>query len=404
MKQIHIIGAGFSGMSLAYYLTRSGAQVTIYEKRNRVGGLIQTLQLPEGLVETAANSFIRTERTDELFQTLGIESLTPKATAKKRFIFNAKPRRWPLSFSESLTHPPKAIFNILVRKKKSAPLEGETVLSWGQRVLGKSLAEKILSPALQGIYAADASQLSAKLILGPLFQKKEKGKKRYKGILTAPQGMGQVMEALKNHLLAQGVKFKTDTDVDVSSLPGNVIVCTSAQEAASLLQDVTPELGKALSEVPMTSLMTCTLFFKADSKKYHGFGCLVPQSYGTATLGILFNSDIFPHRDRIANETWILGGKRVEEFIPKSDEEVLAQIAQERFQLLKVKDGLLNYSLTRWKNALPLYNLHLEKIWQEGLLHKPHGSIRVHGNYLYGIGLSKILEGSYQMAEQIQHE
>lgn len=402
MKHVHIIGAGFSGLSLAYYLTRFGTKVTIYEKRNRVGGLIQTLQLPEGLVETAANSFIRTERTDELFASLKIESLPPKPTAKKRFIFNSEPRRWPLSFTESLMSPPKALFNILLRKKTSAPREGETVLHWGTRVLGKPLAENLLSPALQGIYAADASQLSAKLILAPLFQKKEKGKKRYKGILTAPEGMGQVMESLKSYLLNEGAEFHVSSEVDIASLEGPIVICTSAKEAASILNQAQPELAKALSQVPMTSLITCTLFLKSDSKKHHGFGCLVPQRYGTATMGILFNSDTFPHRDRTTNETWILGGKRVREFLGKNDEEVLAQIAQERFQLLKAKDGLLNYSLTRWENALPLYDLSLEKLWQEGQLHKSHGNIRVHGNYLYGIGLSKILEGSYQMAEQLK--
>lgn len=40
-KKIAIIGAGFTGISAAYKLIKSGAKVTIYENSNELGGLVR---------------------------------------------------------------------------------------------------------------------------------------------------------------------------------------------------------------------------------------------------------------------------------------------------------------------------------------------------------------------------
>ena len=38
-KSVNIVGAGFTGLSLAYYLSRAGWQVNVFEKDSGVGGL-----------------------------------------------------------------------------------------------------------------------------------------------------------------------------------------------------------------------------------------------------------------------------------------------------------------------------------------------------------------------------
>ena len=48
MKQSHteiaIIGAGLTGLTTAFWLTRSGKQIQIIEKQDRAGGQIRTFQ------------------------------------------------------------------------------------------------------------------------------------------------------------------------------------------------------------------------------------------------------------------------------------------------------------------------------------------------------------------------
>ena len=67
MKTVKIAGAGFSGLTLAYQLLRQGMQVEIYEKQLYPGGLIKSMHLENGLVETAANAFLADQSIEELF-------------------------------------------------------------------------------------------------------------------------------------------------------------------------------------------------------------------------------------------------------------------------------------------------------------------------------------------------
>lgn len=41
-KKIAVLGAGISGLSVAYYLKGKGFTVNVYEKSGRAGGLIDT--------------------------------------------------------------------------------------------------------------------------------------------------------------------------------------------------------------------------------------------------------------------------------------------------------------------------------------------------------------------------
>ena len=62
LKKIKIIGGGVSGLFAAYNLIKLGHEVEIFEKSNRVGGLIQTLHLDWGVVETAANGVLNSRK------------------------------------------------------------------------------------------------------------------------------------------------------------------------------------------------------------------------------------------------------------------------------------------------------------------------------------------------------
>ena len=63
MPTIKVVGAGFSGLTTAYFLVKRGFKVQIIEKTSRAGGLIETLQTEHGLVEKAANGILFHART-----------------------------------------------------------------------------------------------------------------------------------------------------------------------------------------------------------------------------------------------------------------------------------------------------------------------------------------------------
>lgn len=399
-KKISVIGAGFAGMTVSLRLAQKGFEVDLYESSSRVGGLLGTDHTEYGIAERAANALICTEKSFALFKELNITASVPLKSAKKRFLFRDHPRLWPLTFSETLSFLGKILPRFLKGKKSFHPHSGETLQAWGIRNLGNPATRFILGPAMQGIYGNEISGLSASLILGPLFSKRKKNK--YRGLLTGPGGMQDLVDQLEKKLHDVGVHIHLNNSVKIEDLTGPVVIATSAQAACSLLKNSQPSLYNLLSQVRMSSLMSVTLFFKEAQRKYQGFGCLIPRGYHLKSLGVLMNSYIFKDRDKTYNETWMLGGVDETKLLDFSDDQILKLIIEERHRVLGQQQTPLTYRINRWKNALPYYDLNLEYA-VEGLLDEvtSNKNVYLHGNYLSGIGLSKILERSDLLAEKI---
>lgn len=398
-KHVHVVGAGFAGLTVSLRLAQKGFTVDLYESSSRVGGLLGTEETEHGLAEQAANALIRTYKAEDLFNELGLTSVVPLEDSKKRFIFRDKPKRWPLTLLETLATAFRFLPSFIFNRPSVFPRANETLHTWGERHLGTPAAKYLLGPAMQGIYATGAEHLSSELILGPSFRRKTKSG-AFRGLLTGTNGMQGLVDALEEKLKGLGVRIHLNTQVNVRDLQGPVVIATSSTAAAKLLEHAEPNIAKILNRINTASLLSVKLFFKSSQTKYKGFGCLVPQLYGMKTLGVLMNTYIFPDRDKTYNETWILGGNNAGDILDAADGEILKKIAEERFKILGIKDALLDYRLHRWKKALPLYDLELEKVLQE-LKSQPQGRIFLHGNYLGGIGLSKILDRSDDLAEEI---
>jgi len=65
-KTITVMGAGFSGLTTAYFLLKRGFKVRILEKSNRAGGLIETVQTEHGMFEKAANGILSSAKLEAI--------------------------------------------------------------------------------------------------------------------------------------------------------------------------------------------------------------------------------------------------------------------------------------------------------------------------------------------------
>ncbi|MGZ3768156.1 MAG: protoporphyrinogen/coproporphyrinogen oxidase [Bdellovibrio sp.] len=404
-KRISVIGAGFAGMTVALRLAQKGFQVDLYESSSRVGGLLGTDKTNFGIAEKAANALICTERSMSLFSELQLTPSIPLDSARKRFLFREKPKTWPLRLSETIQMILKVIPRFLKGRKSFVPQDGETLEQWGFRNIGSAATKYILGPAMQGVYGNEITGLSATLILGPLFSKKKRNGK-YRGLLTGPGGMQDLVDKLHSKLLAEGVSIHLNSNINPQEIKTPIVVATSARSASWLLDKVHPEMAIELKKIKMSSLMSVTLFFEKGQKSYKGFGCLIPRGYDLKTLGILMNSYIFKDRDKTYNETWMIGGVSDGKLLDLSDEKLLEFIIQERTRILGQKDSVLDFRINRWKDALPYYDLNLEQAIKNlnQLEAAKENGIYLHGNYLGGIGLSKILERSESLAEKISSD
>jgi oxygen-dependent protoporphyrinogen oxidase len=397
-KPIHIWGAGFAGLILAYFLSEKGHEIHLYEKSNRVGGKLKTSHTPFGPVEAAANAFYADEKMLSHFEQLGLK---PVFSRKKlqRWIWREGTVKKPLSFFE--------IIRILLRSLQKMPAHksSATVEEIFLPLLGPQKVKNLLSPALQGVYSADAHELHAHSVWpqlsGPIrsYLSFFHSLKKKAHSVSFVGGMQTYLDALEKNLRQKKhVHFYFNALESQFSLLPNTLICTEASSAASLLQVVWPEGAKKLQELPYRSLTSVTFFTEENILPLEGgFGVLFPQDSGFQARGLLINHSIFPQR---------LEGKAKGSytFILEGLDEVAQRAKADWWKLcrcLKIKlfegDGLCGTYIHPWAIGLPLYNS-TRALILESLIHDPTRprELVLFGNYTQGISLREM----YHLAEK----
>ncbi len=396
MKRVSIIGGGFSGLTAAYFLARDGVPVTLIEKDDRLGGMVDTLDTPHGIVETAASGIRSTARLEELCRELDVPLVATKKESRRRYLFrNGKPRQWPLGPGESVGFIGRLGGQLLTGRFR--PRDGETIESWGHRVLGVAATQKILGAALQGIYAGDPAALSASMILGKKKVKPAKGE--LSGLVAPPNGLAELTAALTRKLETLGVEVKTGTAVD--ELPdGTVVVATSARDSARLLAGRAPAASNSIGSIEMVPLLRVTAFFDSSENTVPGFGTLFPRREGVRALGVLFNTNIFPNRGDGHSESWIYGGAQDREILDLDDDMLFNVLRKDRERLFGRHTEANALYPQRWHVGLPHYDLALENLKAADI--ELPDNVYLAGNYLQGIGLPLLLERSAAVAAEIK--
>ncbi|HEX3086813.1 MAG TPA: FAD-dependent oxidoreductase [Pyrinomonadaceae bacterium] len=395
MQTITVVGAGFSGLTTAYFLTKQGFKVRVIEKSDRPGGLIRTIHAEHGLVETAANGLLSSARAEAMCADIGVPLVITRREGRRRFIYRGKPKQVPLTIGDMLTVSGRAALNLT----KFSPRPFESIGDWSRRVLGRGATDYLLAPALGGIYAGDPDRLSASLIFGKAnlpdhLNTTKPVKETLHGTVAPPDGMQQLTDGLVDYLKSSGVEFSFNEE---RQQPHQTVVCLSASAAAKYLEDIAPDLSASLTEVEMLSLATVTCFYPPDAAQLRGFGCLFPRDQGFRARGVLFNDFIFDGRGPAHAETWIFGGALDADVVNLADDEFAETIAAERQRFYGRHDEALQIQVTRWPRALPHYTIELERILSK--LPAPPPGIQLVGNYLGRIGLAKILERAAFVAD-----
>ncbi len=403
-KTIHIVGAGFSGLSLACLLSeQKNFRIVIFEKSENVGGLIQSKKTSHGLVETGANSIIETEVVKKFLKQMNISTISPKLTAKARYFYRKKMTRWPLNLLETLHFLLKLLFHVSTLKFFLKTSTHQTLENWATKKFTTAFGKYILSPAFQGIYSLPGQYLNADLILNETLSGK---KNTSKGIVTCSAGMQDIINKMADYLKSQDVHFQLNTRFSFDSQTADyTVICTSAADAASLVKNHDPEVYKLLKVISMNNLLTVTCFVEKQDR-LRGFGCLIPENSGIDCLGVLFNSDSFDERVSTNNqvsETYIFGGIKADITNKLSQNDLMSSIQKIRKELFSSQQKIISIHKTHWENGLPIYNNNMFE-FQNAYKKYQNKEIYLHGNYTAGIGLSKILSQSIKLAQKIKKD
>ncbi|TGK20612.1 protoporphyrinogen oxidase [Leptospira stimsonii] len=413
-----VIGAGFTGLLHATLSVQKGESVLIYEKRNRFGGLIQSVQTPFGLVETAANGILNSFRLEELATILGLEIIPTQKISKKRFIWkDGVPKRIPVSFIGAL----RALYGLF--RIPSGFQRDESVYHWGLRVLGEDAVRSVIEPGLSGVYAGDLKNMSAELVLGrfvhsnePLWKNLKKTMEKRKSEPKVPKqrrgtvsfrgGLGELLSAMEAKVKsASNSKFVYSEEAPSlialrKKYPKAKITLACGLESTLKILASSDRVFKRYEKVCRTlGVVTATRFGKTPLLgQKTGFGILFPPGSGFRARGVLLNSSIFPGRvsKGVYSETFIFGGALDTEISKLKESEIVSILEADRNKISSQKDEPINHYVTIWKSALPVYDSALLEFNKELDRSLPEG-VYAEGNFRYGIGLSSILERAWNV-------
>jgi len=387
MTRVRVVGAGLSGLSAAWFLARQGVRVEVLDAAPVPGGFLQTIELPQGPVETGANGFVWTPAVERLFAALSIEPIFARRVSRRRCIFrDGRARRWPLTARETAVTAGR--FGGAWLRGRVQPGPGESAAAWGDRVLGQAATAWLLAPALQGIYGAPAADLSAGAI--------DIARKRQRVRLAAPRhGMGAVIAALRRELAARDVTITCDRPVAALDPGVPTLVCTGAAAAAPLVAPHHPPLARAAARIRSAPLVTATAFFEPHEADMRGFGVLFPR--GTAhALGVLFNREIFDRGGALRSERWFYGDAALADAPAHDIEEA---ILKDRELLTGRRDKPIAMHAKGWRAALPIYDEAVAEAATAAATLPPW--LGVCGNYLGRIGVSALVERAEAEAARV---
>ncbi|MCW7504614.1 NAD(P)-binding protein [Leptospira paudalimensis] len=398
-ENVHILGGGITGLFMAYHQVKKGNSVTLYEEKDTLGGVIGTLNKPEGLVELAANGILLTDDIKSMLDDIGLSPVFPKKASKRRYFWNnQKLSQFPISILAGT----KLLYSIFLKKLKFDPnLNFE---NWGNQMFGPSVTKNIIEPALGGIYGTRLSELQPETIFSKwdgrgnstIFKEIKKNKKKTYGTVSFPNGMGDLVAHLVSYL-ATKITIKTGFSFsnlkEIQNLNGSVKICISLKKLLSILDS---EI-KFETKPNLLTISTITRFGETKLTKKPCFGILFGKNEGVQALGVLCNSDIFDGRvqNQLHSETWIYPDIKVK----NGNDTIESILERDRYLISKKMDPPTAVYRRTWEGVFPAYDANLYKfnqvLDQLELNWSSQGkNIRFYGNYRKGIGLRSIFEST----------
>ncbi len=452
-KKIVILGAGITGLTTAYLLNKEGFDVTVLEKKNEVGGSMESVWIDGCLFDRGPNSGLETtpllaKLVDEL--NLKDELLYGSREANKRYILRGSKLHplpmSPMAFFKTDLFSLKAKLRIFAEPFVGRSKDGyyQSIAEFVTRRLGGEFLDYVINPFVAGVYAGDPKQLSVKsafpklyaleenyggLIIGTVKSIKERKRRAEKSkqearMFSFKNGMQALPLALQKAL-----KEKVITNAEVVSLAKTengyqisyrhsgeiksietpkLLSTIPAYAAAELFKNFDSELIRHLNEIYHPPVFVLYLVYnKKDVKQaLDGFGFLIPQKERKSFLGALWSSVIFSDRtpDDKAAFTLFIGGSRDPEIVNYDRELLLKKVKKEFSELMGITAEPIIESERFWKKAIPQYNvgyIEHEKYFEE--FEKKFPGLFLGGNYRGGISVGDCLKSSGEILTKINN-
>ena len=445
---VAVVGGGISGLACALRLQQLGSPVTLLEANSRPGGLIGTVERNGFLFESGPQSFQGTEALLGLIRNLGIESELCKADPRApRFVLRqGRLRKIPMAPQGILTSSVLGMgsrWRIISEglRRTTTPTEEESVAQFVRRKFGHEILEYLVSPFVSGVYAGDPEKLSLRaafptleqwerqygsVLRGAMKSRPAKGARQGPPVLCSfLRGMGVLTEAMFANLGAnaksganvdavtkadQGFQIQVTRDGRSEQMNARaVVLATPTYVASHIAAPLSAKAAQTLSGIAYAPVVVVAAGYHShqSAAALNGFGVLIPRSEKFRTLGIVWNSSLFPNRAPQGQMTItsILGGATDSAIIEKSDGEIIATAVQEHSRILKIAGSPIISAIWKHPRALPQYNLgHAHAVREIREAERIIPGLYFAGNYLEGPSIGKCVEQGFQTAVDVRRD
>ena len=453
-RKIIVIGAGISGLTTAYLLSKKGFEVTILEKNNVVGGSIESVFENGYLFDRGPNSALETTPViGQLIKELELENelLYASKQANKRYILrDNKLHSLPMSpqgLIRTKLFSGKAKLRLMAEPFIGRSKDGyyQSLAEFVKRRLGQEFLDYAINPFVAGVYAGRPEDLSVKsafpklyaleekyggLIIGTIRSIRERKKraevaKQSAKMLSFKNGMAVLPKAIEKHfgnnvLLSSEVTSVDKTEkgyVVAYNKNGNqdkiecdaVLSTIPAYSASNFFTKYDKDFKTHADAIYYPPVLVYYLVYDRKSIKQDldGFGFLIPAKENKSFLGALWSSVIFSDRtdESRAAFTLFIGGSRNPEFVKEDKKSLLTKVKKEFEALMGITAEPIFSSERFWEKAIPQYNLGYvehERFFDD--FEKRNPGLFISGNFRGGISVGDCIKNADLVCEKINVE
>jgi oxygen-dependent protoporphyrinogen oxidase len=436
-KSVAVIGAGISGLVLAYQLKKQGHAVTVFESSAEAGGKIKTIYREGFELDLGPVSCSETEPLRQLISELNLQNevLPAQSAVSKRYIYSkGKVHGIEPSPPKLFTHPMLSLggklklLRDLWMKPAREQIEDETVAQFVTRHFGKEAHQKLFNPVLNGIYAGDSEVLSITSTL-PLVKRlakqygsvikglrMEKDKlKLGRQIISMKGGFSKLIRAIETYLGNDLHRSAEVVDVDLVNGKASLTVMENSSErqfifdnifftipsfaSALLLKRYDSEVAEALAKIKYNQVTQIYCEVDMGANSFDGFGFLVPAEEKLSLLGAICISNIFPQKSPDDKKLFALfcGGDRPYPFEAKTADAV------NQFKSILKPLSLEVLHVQEWNNAIPQFHVGHQTVLQKLKdFEAKNPAVVFAGNYVSGVSLGDCIQFATQLAVEKQ--
>jgi protoporphyrinogen/coproporphyrinogen III oxidase len=445
--RIVVAGGGITGLAAAFTIQQEAAHagtpidLVVLEAGSEAGGHARTIVEDGFIVERGPDGFLdRGTETLALIDELNLRArLVPANPIRNRYILSGGAlRRVPSSppallASDAISWGGK--LRMLREPWAAAPPcdKDETVFEFAERRLGREAAETFVDTAVVGISGGDSRAISVASQF-PLLKEMEREhgsllkaaiarrKIPRPRLMSFDRGVGTVTGELASKLKG-ALRVNTPIDRIEKTSDGwrvritggapldadHVVLALPSHAASRLTASFDRELSKPLAAIPYVDFAVVALAYRASevARPLDGTGYLVARTEDLSTLGVLWESSLFPHRAPAGMVLLraILGGARRPEVSAFDDPSVAELAASEAAGVLGISAKPLRQWVCRFPSAIAQYTVgHQSRRSEIKRLVAAHPGLHVCGTAYDGVAFNDAIASARRTARTVAQQ